>query len=299
MYEQLPPQFCPASIYIQPSLAFEAVRERLASSAISYPFIVKPDIGMKGILFRKIENETQLRKYHQHMPVDYIIQEFLDLALEVSVFYIRMPGEQKGRITALIQKDLFEVTGDGSSTILQLVQRHPAAIPEEKLRKQYGSKLETVLAKGERLVLSHIGNLVNGAQFVNLTHRVSKRMIELFDTISLNNQFYYGRYDIKCNSVDDLNNGRDFFILEFNGAGSVPNHIYTGTFTLLQAYREILFHWKMMYEISKANHASGVKYWSFQKGRRFLKNSKKHFDVLKRLDEELVLSNEQAQVPAL
>jgi hypothetical protein len=290
MYEQLPPQFCPASIYIQPAIPFPEVKKRLLDSAIRYPFIVKPDIGMKGILFRKIENEAQLRKYHEHMPVDYIIQEFLDTTLEVSVFYIRMPGQEKGRITALIQKDLFEVKGDGSSTILQLIQQGPAGVSLEKIKKQYGSKLETVLAEGQRFVLSHIGNLVNGAQFTNLAHKVDKNMEDLFDHISLSNQFYYGRYDIKCNSVDDLSKGKDFFILEFNGAGSVPNHIYTGTFSLAGAYKEILYHWRMMYEISRTNRANGLAYWSFQKGRLFLKNSKRHFDVLKKLDEELVLA---------
>lgn len=244
---------------------------------------------MKGILFRKIEREDQLHTYHSRMPVDYIIQEFLNLPLEVSVFYIRMPGEGKGRITALIQKDLFEVTGDGSSTVMELVQRHPAAVSVQKMQKQYGPKLNTVLAKGERFVLSHIGNLVNGAQFTNLLHKVDKNMEDLFDHISLSNQFYYGRYDIKCHSVEDLSKGKNFYILEFNGAGSVPNHIYTGTFTLWQAYKEILFHWKMMYAIARKNRANGLPYWGFQKGRRFLKNSKKHFDVLKKLDEELIL----------
>jgi len=111
----------------------------------------------------------------------------------------------------------------------------------------------------------------------------------VFDDISRNNRFYYGRYDIKCESIEDLKDGKNFYILEFNGAGSVPNHIYTGTYTLAQAYKEILSHWKLMFEASEINHKEGNPYWSFMKGHLFLKNSKKHFNVLKKLDKELVL----------
>lgn len=257
---------------------------------MQYPFIVKPDIGMKGILFRKIKNEGQLERYHKHMPVDYIIQEFLDLPLEVSVFYYRNPGSTKGLITALIAKDLLVVTGDGTSPLLELVKNNPdakALLPV--IKKQYGKEMDRTLAVGECFYLSHIANLVNGARFRNLRHEIDDRLLEVFDEISLNNQFYYGRYDIKCSSVNDLKEGRNFYILEFNGAGSVPNHIYTGTYTLRQAYKEILLHWRLMFEASKLNHENGYRYWGFKKGHRFLRNSKKHFNVLKKLDKELFL----------
>ena len=36
------------------------VKKKIAEAGFMYPFIVKPDVGMKGILFRKIDNEEQL-----------------------------------------------------------------------------------------------------------------------------------------------------------------------------------------------------------------------------------------------
>jgi hypothetical protein len=45
-----------------------------------------------------------------------------------------------------------------------------------------------------------------------------------------------------------------------------------------------------MYEISRDNRRNGIKYWSFSKGRRFLRNSKKYFNQLKQLDKELDLN---------
>lgn len=290
MYQQLPPHLCPRSIFIKPGTPFNQVLQMVEQSGLQYPFIVKPDAGMKGILFRKIERQEQLQKYHSHMPADYIIQEYLDLPLEVSVFYYRRPGSAKGIITAMIQKDLLEVTGDGKHTVLELVdQKAETKTLLPKIKKEYGRAVHEVLPKGEIFRLSHIANLANGARFINLKEKITSQLVTVFDNISLANQFYYGRYDIKCASVNDLEKGAGFYLLEFNGSGSTPNHIYTGTYTLLQAYKEVMRHWKLLYEASYLNNQQGHRYWDFKKGLRFMQSSKKHFDTLKKIDKELVL----------
>jgi len=291
MYKQLPGKYCPKSLFIDPSLPFDQVIKNVKEEGFQYPFIVKPDVGMKGIMFRKIENESQLEQYHRHMPADYIIQEFLDLPLEVSVFYCRKPNETKGKITALIQKNLLEVQGDGQSTLAELINLHPIASRWiNKSHQGLNDQLGMVLMKGERFCLSHVANLFHGAHFIDLRHLIDDQLTALFDSISLQNQFYYGRYDIKCTSVEEMKQGRNFYILEFNGAGSVPNHIYAGKYSLLGAYKEILEHWKWLYNISQYNHEHGHPRWSLMKGHYFLKKSKRHFDVLKKLDKELVLN---------
>jgi len=291
MYRQLPAHLLPRSIFIKPHTPFDTVLQQVEQHGLTYPFIVKPDVGMKGLLFRKIEQEPQLQTYHRHMPVAYIIQEFLDLPLEVSVFYYRKPGNPTGRITALIQKDLLEVTGNGSATLAELVQQHPdAKTLLTKIENEQQAHLNRVLKPGEVFRVLHVANLFNGARFKNLAAQIDAGLLHVFDAISQENSFYYGRYDIKCNAIADLKQGRDFYILEFNGAGSTPNHIYTGTYTLLQAYKEMLLHWRLLYEASALNHKNGHRHWSFLKGHRFLKASKKHFNVLKKLDAELTLS---------
>src|SRR5689334_10540863 len=65
MYGQLPLHTVPRTIYIMHDSLFTDVRKQISDAGFEYPFIVKPDIGMKGILFRKIENEEQLMKYHE------------------------------------------------------------------------------------------------------------------------------------------------------------------------------------------------------------------------------------------
>lgn len=290
IYNLLPEQFCAKSIYVKPGDDLNKILKEVTETGITYPFIVKPDIGMKGLLCRKIENEQQLQTYHEVVPVEYIIQEFIDLPKEVSVFYCRKPSEEKGVITALIQKNLPEVEGDGAATVKELILRKYNAkkwLPA--IEKQLGTTMQSILKEGEILTLSHIANVYNGAVFENLPQHIDDTLLEIFDNISHKAQFYYGRYDIKCKDIEHLKKG-DFVILEFNGAGSVPNHISTKDYTLRSAYKEILNHWKWMFEISKENNNQGIRYWSFSKGQRFLKNSKSYFNILKKLDKELSLA---------
>jgi hypothetical protein len=252
----------------------------------TYPFIVKPDVGMKGILFRKIENEEQFRKYHERMPVEYIVQALVEMPVELSVFYYRHPRQQKGTISGFIQKELLEVYGDGTSTLWELILQHPRArFRQEEMRHRHEHRLDRVLPRGQHFYLSYAGNHNRGARFINLYHLVDEKLLKVFDDLShYTNKFYYGRYDIKCNSLDDLREGKNFLILEFNGCGAEPNHIYDAGISIWQAYREILKHWKVLFEISKHNHENGTPYWSFKKGRDFLKQSRKHFRLLEQYD---------------
>ena len=96
MYDLLPKEYYPKTIYISPKDRFEDVKTLVAQNGFRYPFIVKPDIGMKGLLFRKVDDEQELELYHEKNPVDYIIQDLVDYPLEVSVFYYRFPDQQKG-----------------------------------------------------------------------------------------------------------------------------------------------------------------------------------------------------------
>jgi hypothetical protein len=286
MYEQLPPLSFPKTFYIKHDLSFAEVESEISGNGFTFPFIVKPDIGMKGILFRKIENEEQLRKYHDRIPVEYIIQELVELPVELSVFYYRHPAQASGTISGLIKKELLEVYGDGVSTLWQLILQHPRAkFRLEEMRHRHEHRLDRVLAKGQHFYLSYAGNHNRGARFINLQDEIDEKLLAVFDQLShFNGNFYYGRYDIKCTSLEDMKDGKNFSILEFNGCGAEPNHIYDCNMTIGQAYREILKHWKVLYEISKYNHENGTPYWSFQKGRRFLKVSHRHFRMLAKYD---------------
>ncbi|PZR22746.1 MAG: hypothetical protein DI535_25410 [Citrobacter freundii] len=286
MYDQLPPHLVPRTIYILHDLPFDEVRKKIAEAGFKFPFIVKPDVGMKGILFRKIENEEQLIKYHDRIPVEYIVQDMITLPVEVSVFYYRYPDQEKGVVSGFIEKELLQVAGDGSSTLKALIERHPRArFRMDEMEHRHGHRFQRVIPKGEVFYLSYAGNHNRGAHFTNLHKEIDQNLHNVFDELShYNGKFYYGRYDIKAASIEDLKQGKNFQIIEFNGCGAEPNHIYDCGMSIWQAYAEILRHWKALYRISRYNHRNGTPYWSFKKGYTFLKQARKHFQMLEKYD---------------
>jgi D-alanine-D-alanine ligase-like ATP-grasp enzyme len=286
MYDQLPPHLYPRTIYILHDLPFKEVKKKVSDAGFNYPFVVKPDVGMKGILFRKIESEEQLMKYHERIPVEYIIQDMITLPVEVSVFYYRYPNEEKGTVSGFIQKELLHVKGDGKSTLEELIRNHPRAkFRYDEMKHRHGHRFDRVIPQDEIFYLSYAGNHNRGAHFINLHNEIDENLQKVFDELShYNKQFFYGRYDIKATSIEELKQGKNFSILEFNGAGAEPNHIYDCNMSIWKAYGTILKHWKALYRISRYNHKQGVPYWSFQKGRRFIKEANKHFRLLEKFD---------------
>ena len=57
MYALLPPELYPTTFNALPEQDFSEIKSAFEQSGISYPFIVKPEIGCQGILLRKIDNE--------------------------------------------------------------------------------------------------------------------------------------------------------------------------------------------------------------------------------------------------
>jgi hypothetical protein len=218
--------------------------------------------------------------------VEYIVQDLVDLPVEVSVFYYRYPDQQKGVVSGFIHKELLQVKGDGQSNLRQLVEAHPRArYRMEEMEHRHGHRFDRVIPEGEIFYLSYAGNHNRGAHFTNLHQEINGELHQVFDELSHHTRhFYYGRYDIKTTSIEDLKQGRNFLILEYNGCGAEPNHIYDCGMSLWQAYREILRHWKALYRISRYNHRNGTPYWSFMRGWRFLKESRKHFQMLEKYD---------------
>ena len=157
MHELLYPGFCPEYFNVKPSSNFCEIKKQLHLTGINYPLIVKPEIGGKGILFRKIESEAHLKEYHSKIPVEYFIQEFVKYPLEVSLFYYRFPFEKKGTITGFLQKVPMRVTGDGEHTLEELLLKNlktKKRIGELKLK--HAGNFNKIIPEGEIYILSHL-----------------------------------------------------------------------------------------------------------------------------------------------
>ncbi len=290
MYDQLPSASYPKTIYIKPQMTWKEVKATVAENGLTYPICVKPEVGLKGLLFRKVDEEEKLKIYHEKVPLEYVIQNLVESSLEVSVFYYRYPNEQKGVITGFIQKDLMHVVGDGKSSLWDLVLAHPKAVYRLKeMRIKHAKVLEQIIPFNEKYILTHAANLNRGAKFTNLKELIDEQLLSLFDPISHNCQWYYGRYDLKCNSIEELKKGK-FVILEFNGAGAEPNHVYHAGYSWPAALNVFAQHWKALYKIAKYNNVhNGIRYWGNKEGKEWMKQARKHGELLEKLDREVLI----------
>ncbi|HUZ58247.1 MAG TPA: hypothetical protein VMU83_05645 [Hanamia sp.] len=289
MHDLLPVELCPNYFNVKPSISFQEIKEMLAHSGIQYPLIVKPEVGGQGILFRKIENEEHLKEYHSKIPVEYFIQEFIKYPVEVSLFYYRYPFEKRGAITGFLQKIPMRVTGDGIHTLEELLLMNLKAKKRiAGLKLKHGQNFNKIIPVGETYILSYAANHNRGAQFIDLSSEIDDKLIEMLDEISLGiNDFFYGRYDIMCNSIEELKQRKNFMILEYNGCGAEPNHFYDTGYTLSGAWNEILKHWKILYRISSYNHKQEIPYWHLMKGIRFRHKTRKHYKIINKADKEI------------
>lgn len=255
----VPKKHRPKSVLALPKSDFNEVLKNIKNEQISFPLIAKPDIGFRGLLVKKIHAESELERYLQKYPIAIIIQEFLDYENECGVFYHRNPSEEKGWISSLTLKHFLSVTGDGTSTLKDLILTNERGkLYIDLFTEIHQEKLNQVPKLNKVIKLTAIGNHSKGTQFINGNHLISEQLTETFDELSKSIQgWYYGRVDIKYNTFEELESGVDFKILEINGILAEPTHIYDAkNYTYFKALKAIRTHWKSLYEIATENHNS-------------------------------------------
>jgi hypothetical protein len=252
----LPKEYIPKSVLHTENADIHNTLKTLKNLGISYPMIVKPDIGFRGLLVKKIEHEEALISYLEKYPVNIIIQEFLTHENECGIFYYRHPEEEKGTVTSITLKEFLTIHGDGESTVHDLVKSDKRAFLYYELIKDDPTiNWNLVPQKGECIKLSAIGNHSKGTRFINGNHLITKELEESLNT--LNHQvegWFYGRLDVKYHSLEELYQGK-FKILELNGILAEPTHIYDATkMNYWTALKTIRTHWKQLYKIARYNH---------------------------------------------
>ena len=254
----------------------------VATNKVNYPFIAKPDIGLRGSAVQKIDNFEQLKNYNTKANFDYLIQEMIPHSNEVGIFYVRYPNQKTGRITGIVGKEFMIITGNGKSTIEDLICENPRyEMQLESLRNEYGDKLNAVLMPNEQVNLVPYGNHARGAKFLDCIHWNSPALEAVINKICLQiPDFYFGRLDLMYDSWEELEQGNNFAIVELNGASSEPTHIYDPKHSIFYAWKELSRHIKYMYEISAANHKNGFNYLSHKEGMREWREHQKQCDKI-------------------
>jgi hypothetical protein len=283
IYDLIPPQYYPQTLLFTPQTAPEQLLEAVSASGLQYPVIAKPDIGMQGIGVKKITNDEELLQYLMHTHVNFLVQAWVGYKKEIGLFYCRMPGNEKGTITGIVEKEFLTVTGDGQLTLHELLLQNDRYILQlPALKKLYAKEWNDVVDRGVIKLLVPYGNHARGAKFIDQSAWADEALTAIADNLCTQIPgFYFGRLDIRYDNLDDLKKGKNFSIIELNGAGSEPTHIYDPAHSIWYAWKEIIRHHNILLKISAANKKAGAKYLSFAEGRAMFKESKAYNRLLK------------------
>lgn len=278
IFKLIPDEYLPQTVLVNQG---DIERAAYHAEQIGFPLIAKPDVGERGVWVKKLNSQDELQTYTRECPVDFLLQEMVSYPIELGVFYVKMQGHE-GKVTSIVRKEFLQVEGDGKRTLLELVKSIDRAQLTANLNSDFLRKNgDHIPGEGEIILIEPIGNHCRGTKFLNDNHQIDEGLNDAFNSLADQiPDFYFGRFDLRCKSYEDLKGLKNFKILELNGAGAEPGHIYQPGYPLWKAYRDIFWHLAVLSDISAQNRKKGYSYWSFRQGFSMWKSHRRYNHLL-------------------
>jgi membrane protein DedA with SNARE-associated domain len=239
----------------------EAAGTAMAKAGLSFPVVVKPDIGWRGFGVRRLDGPGDLATYLAAYPegARYLLQEYLPWAGEAAVFWLRRPGAAKGEIFSLTLRYYPFVVGDGHSTIRRLILACPRM--RWKARELFDGnrdRLDQVPAVGESVRLAVVGSNRVAGLYIDGRRHATAALTERIEAICADiPEFHFGRFDLRFEDIDRLEAGEGFKIVEINGAGAEAVHIWDPEVSVLEGFRVLFEQQSLLFAIAAHNRARG------------------------------------------
>lgn len=249
----------PKSILIPAGTPMDTVKVKMQSQGISFPLILKPDIGFRGMKVKKVDDSGTLQEMLSSCKINMLLQEYCQGGLETGIFYYRYPDRTTGHILSITVKEFLKVEGDGVHSLQELLNMdHRSFLQRERIRERFSHLWTEVLPAGEFLELEPVGNHNLGTKFIDKSYLADAPLESIFDKLNHNMPgFYFGRFDIRADSWEALKERQDFKILEVNGVGGEPTHIYDPSNSVYSAWTSLCLSWRVAARIASINFRNG------------------------------------------
>lgn len=259
---QLPARWTVPSARIEPGPIADrqqAVAAFTELAGVSFPLILKPDVGQRGAGVRKVASLAEAVDYFRIATYAIVAQPWHRGPFEAGVFYWRLPDEERGRIFSITDKVFPRVVGDGASTLEALVRAHPRLSRQWPIfEARHRAALGQVLAPGEVFVLGEVGNHCQGTLFRDGRTLWTPALEARIDAIARQVPgFFIGRFDVRYTNRERFMAGEDLAILELNGVSAEPTDVYDPYRTLWSSYRALFEQWRLVFAIGAANRRLG------------------------------------------
>jgi hypothetical protein len=177
------------------------------------------------------------------------------------VFYVRYPGDEHGRVFSVTEKRMPMVVADGRRTLEELILADDRAVcMADFYLRENSQRAREVPSAGESVQLVEIGTHCRGAIFLDGRYAITPALREAIQRIADGlDGFFFGRFDIRVPSVEDLMAGRNLKVIELNGVTSEATHIYDPKLSLFHAYRVLFEQWRIAFEIGQRNRERGAR----------------------------------------
>jgi membrane protein DedA with SNARE-associated domain len=236
-----------------------SLRRIMDAHGIEFPLVLKPDVGERGAGVRLVYDMDAAERHLRETEYLVLVQAWHPGPYEAGVFYYRLPDEPAGRIFSITDKKFPQITGDGRSSVQSLIWNHPRyRMQARRFLARLHGKADRVLADGEMLPLAAAGNHCQGTMFLDGADLVTPQLTERIDQIARAfDGFYFGRFDVRYIDEDSFRAGRDFAIIELNGASSESTNLYDPSRSLVWAYRTLFRQWRILFETGAQNREMG------------------------------------------
>lgn len=231
----------------------------MADHSLDYPIVLKPDAGQRGQGVKICPDHETARQWLEQAERDYLIMEYLP-GEEFGVFYYRLPDQPRGRIFSINRKKLLDVVGDGKSTLEELILRDERAVCMAPMFfENLEADLLDIIPEGETRQLGQVGTHSRGSLFLDGADLISPELLERVERIVENySGFYFGRFDLKAPSEEDLREGKNLKVIELNGLTSEATHIYDPKNSIFYAWKTLIDQWSIAFDIAEANLKKGL-----------------------------------------
>jgi hypothetical protein len=205
-------------------------------------------------------------RYFEEDCGDTIVQAYV-AGVEFGIFHYRYPHEVRGRIVSVTEKHFPVMTGDGRRTLRELILADDrAACQSDTYCRLTRHDVDAVPDPGERMQLVELGSHCRGAIFLDGERHLTPELEASIERLSQAHEgFYFGRFDVRATSVEDLRAGR-ISAIELNGVSAEATHIYDPAVSILTAYRTMMHLWRVAFEIGSENRRAGyepMSLWEF------------------------------------
>lgn len=213
-----------------------------------WPCIVKPNSGHRGIDIHLSADADEMENILKRQTWDYQLQKYCPYTHEFGVFYCRMPGDDRGSIVSLTQKVIPVITGDGSADVEALIDRGDI-VNKKAVKEAMSARLHEIPSAGENIVTLVGASHSRGSIFLDASHLETQALAEKVHEFCSVDGFYFGRLDVRAESVEAFQAGR-FEVIEVNGATSEMIHVYDNRISFSEGLRILKRQWSLLFKIA-------------------------------------------------